>query len=160
MDANQTELRAAETILQRGVRVKSRAPLLFRMLGKKSITLTLRQPTGGALIRMGYWYLLTQLPMSKLENISIEEALLYQVKYGKLIYRALACLFLVGRFRTWLFLRPFSEYLRENLPFHDALRLLQLSILHGGLEDFMNITRLVRAKMITPPRLGQRTKRS
>ncbi|MDM1048061.1 hypothetical protein [Sphingobacterium hotanense] len=160
MDANQTELRATQTILQRGVRVRTRAPFLLRLLGKKTIVLTLRQPTGGSLMRMGYWFLMTHLPLHKLEKISVEEALLYKVKYGDHIYKALACLFLVGKVRTKLFLKPLSNYLKESLPVTDVLKLLQLVILNGGLEDFMNTTRLVRAKMITPPKLGQKAKRS
>lgn len=160
MDANKIELHATETLLQRGVRVRVRAPFFMRVFGKRKVVVTLREPTGGALSRMGYWYLQCQLPMEQLQEISVEDALLFKVKYGKNIYRALACLFLVDKRLTWLLLKSYSEWLSESITVKDALSLLQLSILHGGLKDFMTTTRLVRAKMITPPKLGQTTKMS
>ncbi|SMG35388.1 hypothetical protein [Sphingobacterium psychroaquaticum] len=152
MDANRTELHATETLLQRGVRVKARAPLWLRLLGKKTITLTLRAPTGGAFLRMGEWFLRCQLSVDQLQEISVQDALLFQVRYSRCIYRALACLFLVDRRLTKLFLRPYANYLREAITPKEALALLQLSILQGGSEDFMIITRFLRAKMITAPK--------
>jgi len=160
MDANNIELHATETLLQRGVRVGVRAPFFMRVFGKRKVVVTLREPTGGALSRMGYWYLQCQLPLEQLQEISVEDALLFKVKYGKNIYRALACLFLVDKRLTWLLLESYSEWLSESITVKDALSLLQLSILHGGLKDFMTTTRLVRAKMITPPKLGQTAKMS
>lgn len=160
MDANKIELHATETLLQRGVRVRVRAPFFMRVFGKRKVVVTLREPTGGALSRMGYWYLQCQLPMEQLQEISVEDALLFKVKYGKNIYRALACLFLVDKRLTWLLLESYSKWLSESITVKDALSLLQLSILHGGLKDFMTTTRLVRAKMITPPKLGHPTKMS
>lgn len=161
MEKNTVELHATETILQRGVRVKVRAPLLLRIFGLKTVSLTLRVPTAGALSRMGRWYLMCQLPLEKLEGISLEEALLFKVKYGRFIYNALACLFLGNRMLTRLFMKPFSRWLMESMSAAEALTLLQLVILHGGLEDFMNTTRLIRGKMLTPPKKsGPMTKRS
>lgn len=160
LDANKVELHATETLLEKGVRVRVQAPFFLRLFRKKTMEIVLRTPTGGALTRMGYWYLQCQLPADKLDAISVEDALLFRVRYGKYIYRALACLFLVGRFRTWLFIRIYSRWLEENLSTKDALSLLNLAIIHGGIADFMNTTRLVRAKMITPPKLGQMTPRS
>ena len=160
MDANNIELKASEIILQRGVRVKVRAPLLLRLIGKKTVGITLRVPTGGALVRMGTWYLKCGLSIEKLDQISIEEAMNFQVVYSEYIYKALASLFLGNKHLTWLFLRPYSNWLKESMTIPSALTLLQLVILHGGLEDFMNTTRLVKGITITPPNLGQKIKRS
>ncbi|WP_282635714.1 hypothetical protein [Sphingobacterium thalpophilum] len=160
LDANKVELHAAETLLQRGIQVFVKAPLFLRLFGKKRIKIRLGVPTAGALHRMGYWYLHCQLPAETKEGVSLEQALLFKVKYGRFIYRAIACLFLVGKWRTALFMKPVARWLEENMTVNDALTLLQLVILQGGLEDFMTTTRLVRAKMITSPRLGQTTKRS
>lgn len=160
MDANQTELHATETLLQRGVRVRVRAPLLLRLLFIKVITFTLREPTGGAYARMGEWFLKCQLSIDKLEQIAVEDALLFNVKYGGNIYRALACLFISNKLLTWLFLKPVSYWLKEGLPNRDTLTLLEMVIVHGGIKDFMTTTRYIRGVMITPPNLGQKTKRS
>lgn len=157
---NTVELHATETLLQRGVRVKVRAPLCLRMFGKKTFDLVLWTPTAGSLMRMGEWYLKCQLSIEKLESLSIEEAMSFQVKYGKFIYNALACLFLGNKLLTKVFLKPYSNWLKEYMTTQEALTLLQLVILHGGLEDFMNTTRLIRGKMLTPSKLGPQTKRS
>lgn len=160
MNTDQSELRATELLLQRGVRVKARAPLFLRLFGKKTVTLKLSDPTGGALMRMGRWYLMCQLSADQLEEISTEDALLFNARYGDYIYRALACLFIGNKLLTKLFLKPYSVWLRESLTVKDAFKLLQLVIVHGGLSDFMTTTRYIRSQMITVPRLGQRTKRS
>lgn len=154
-EAEKTELHAAETLLQRGVKVRARAPLLLRLLGKRTIVLTLRQPTGGALLRMGQWYLRCGIPQEQLEQMSVENALLFGLRYSNNIYNALACLLLVDKRITWLLMRPLANYLRESLTAKDALGLLSMSILYGGINDFMNTTRLVKSRMITSPNLGQ-----
>lgn len=153
--AEQIELHATETLLQRGVKVRARAPLLLRLFGKRVVTITLRQPTGGALLRMGEWYLRCGISYEELEDISINDALLFSVRYGNNIYNALACLFLVDKRLTWLLMKPVSNWLRESLSTKDTFSLLSLAILHGGIEDFIRTTRLVKKKMITSPSLGQ-----
>lgn len=160
MQANQTELRATETLLKRGVRVKVRAPFWLRLFGKKIIQLTLQTPTGGSLLRAGYWYLMCQLSIDKLEKISVEDALHFRVKYGDNIYKSLACLFIGNKLLTKLFLKPYASWIRESLTDSEALTLLQLVLVHGGLQDFMTTTRYIRGVMITAPKLGQVTKRS
>lgn len=160
MDANQAELHATETLLQRGVRVRVRAPLLLRLLFVKTIPLILSEPTGGAYTRMGRWYLRCQLAIDKLIEISVEDALLFNVRYSRNIYRALACLFIGNQVLTWLFMKPVAYWLRESLSNSSALTLLQLVIVHGGIKDFMTTTRYIRGVMITLPSLGHKTKRS
>lgn len=160
MDASKIELKATDAILQRGVRVRARAPLFLRLFCKRTIVLKLRPPTGGAYLRMGRWFLKCQLSMNDLEKLSVEDALLFQVRYADYVYKALACVFLVDKRLTKLFLKPYASYLREAMPVKEALALLQLTILQGGVEDFMTTTRFIRAKMITMIKLGQKTKRS
>src|SRR5690606_10928793 len=160
MDANRTELHATETLLQRGVRVRVRAPLFLRLFGKKTIVLTLSVPFAGAFIRMGRWFLLCQLSIERLEEISTQDALRFNVQYADNIYRALACLFIGNKLLTRLFLKPYENWLKESMTQSEALTLLQLVIVQGGLRDFMTTTRYIRGVMITIPKLGQATKRS
>lgn len=160
MKAIRTELHASETLLQRGVRVRVRAPLFLRLLFIKTIVLTLSVPYAGAFVRMGRWYLLCQLSIDKLEEISTQDALLFNVKYADNIYRALACLFIGNKLLTRLFLKSYANWLKESMTNTEALTLLQLAIVQGGLKDFMTTTRYIRGVMITVPKLGQTTKRS
>lgn len=160
MNANQTELHATETLLQRGVPIFLRAPLLLRLLGIKRIKWVLSAPRGGSFLRMGRQYLKCQLSIDKLEKISIEDTLGFQVKYSKYIYRALACLYLATPIKTRLFMKPVAWFLKETLTYKESLTFLQMVIIYGGSEDFMNTTRYIRGVMITAPNLGQKTKRS
>lgn len=160
MNANQTELHATEILLQRGVPIYLRAPLLLRLLGIKKIKWVLSAPRGGSYLRMGEQYLQCQLSIDKLENISIENAMLFQVRYAKYIYRALACLFLAKPLVTKLFMKPVAWWMKEALTPKEALTFLQMVIIYGGSEDFMITTRYIRGVMITIPNLGQKTKRS
>ena len=53
MDERQTKLRAADTILRKGVRVPIVSPpLLLRIFGMRRMSVTLRQPSMGGLIMM------------------------------------------------------------------------------------------------------------
>lgn len=154
------ELKASETLLQRGIRVRVRAPLWLRMFFVKTVVLKLSVPYGGALLRMGSWYLKCQLSIADLEKISLEDSLLFNVRYGENVYKALACLFIGNKLLTRIFLKPYASWLRENMTQKQCLQMLSLVIASGGLEDLMTTTRYIRGVMITAPRLGQVTKRS
>lgn len=160
MNANHTELHATETLLQRGVPIYLRTPLLLRLLGIKKIKWVLTAPRGGSYLRMGAQYLKCQLSIDKLEEVSIENAMLFQVRYAKYIYRALACLYLATPIKTKLFMKPVAWLLKEALTVKESLTILQMVIIYGGSEDFMITTRYIRGVMITIPHLGQKTKRS
>lgn len=160
MSANQTELHATETLLQKGVPIILRTPLLLRLLGIKKIKWTLSSPRAGSFLRMGREYLKCQLSIDKLEGMSIENALEFQVKYAKYIHRALACLYLATPLKTKLLMRPVAWLIKEGLTNKESLTILQMVIIYGGSEDFMTTTRYIRGVMITLPNLGQKTKRS
>src|SRR5690606_8493094 len=93
---------AAETILQRGVKVKARAPLLLRLVGIKRITLTLRHPTAGTLMRVASYYLRTGLTLEKLDGLKAEEALSVMAVHGTSLRRAVATALLNGWISGWL----------------------------------------------------------
>lgn len=152
----QTELHAAEAILQRGQKVKARAPLLFRLIGIKRITLTLRMPFAGTLHRVAAYYLKTGITVAQLEDVAAEEALELMVKHGDNIRKAVACALLNGYWSGLLFTRPLAWYLKWGLHDKTIFRILNLLIAFGGLADFMNTTRYIRGMMITAPNLGQK----
>lgn len=156
----QTELHAAEAILQRGQKVKARAPLLLRLIGIKRITLTLRMPFAGTLDRVAIYYLKTGIPVEKLNDISAEEALVLRAEHGDNLRKAVACALLNGYWSGWLFTRPLAAYLKWSLHDKTIFKILNLLIAFGGLADFMTTTRYIRGMRITAPNLGQKTKGS
>lgn len=156
----QTELHAAEAILQRGQPVKTRAPLLFRLFGIKRITLMLYMPYAGTLDRVAIYYLKTGIPVEKLNSISAEEALTLRAEHGNDLRKAVATAILNGYWSGKLFTRPLAAYLKWSLHDKTIFKILNLLIAFGGLADFMSTTRYIRAMRITAPNLGQKTKGS
>ncbi|ADY51514.1 hypothetical protein Pedsa_0942 [Pseudopedobacter saltans DSM 12145] len=156
----QTELHAVETLLQRGVKVKARAPLLFRLFGKKTIVFKLGQPKAGTLHRVASYYLRTGIDQTKLHEITSEEALTVISVHGKNIYKAVATAILNGYWSGMLFTKPFAWWLSWHLTPKAILTLMDILITYGGIQDFMTTTRLVRSMKLTAPNLGQKTKGS
>ena len=150
---------AAETILQRGVKVKIPAPWFIRWL-KKSWVVVLKSPVEGTMLRVATYYLSTGLKDEKLENITTEETLQLMQVHGKAISKAVACAILNGYWKGKLFTRPFAWYLRWHLTSEELFGLTTALVLFGGTADFMNTTRLVRKMKATTPNLGQMTKGS
>lgn len=154
------ERHAADTILQRGVKVKARAPLLLRLVGIKRITLKLRSPTAGTLMRIASYYLGTGLTAERLSEATAEEALAIMVVHGKALRRAVATAFLNGWISGWLLVKPMAWYLKWYFTDEAICTILDLLITYGGTKDFMNTTRYLRAMKITAPTLGQKAKGS
>lgn len=153
MESMHTELRVAEALLQRGVRVKVRTPLLF------SVTLKLRHPTAGTLHRVASYYLRSGITQQMLESVSVEDALMLMVKSKRMIYRAVAA-GIINSFWLGVLIRPLAFWLSWGMNTKMVISLLNILIVHGGLEDFMSTTRLIRQMKLTAPNLGQKTKGS
>lgn len=154
-----TERLAAETILQRGVKVKIAAPWFIRWL-KKTITLRLTSPFEGTLLRVSRYYLSTGLSEQQLDKVTIEDSLALMSLHGKSISKAVACGILNGYWKGMLFTRPLAWYLRWNLKPKELFALTTALLIYGGASDFMNTTRLVRKMKTTTPNLGQTPKES
>jgi len=156
----QIEKLAADTILQRGVKVKVPAPLLFRMVGVKHISLKLTSPFEGTLHRVASYYLSTGITLEEIEQATAEKALEIMAVHGKPLNKAVASAILNGYWAGKLFTKPLAWYLRWHCRPLEIFALLSLVILHGGVADFMNTTRSVRLMKLTAPNLGQATKGS
>ena len=152
----QVEQFAADTILQRGVKVNIPAPLLFRIVGKKTIGVTVTSPFEGTMHRVASYYLSTGLTTDQLEGITIEQALELHIKHGKAISKAIAVAILNGYITGYLFTKILAKYLRWHCKPAELYSLTTLLIIHGGIQDFINTTKSVRTMTtITQPRKGQ-----
>ena len=151
-----TERLAAETILQRGVKVKIAAPFFLRWIGKKTITLKLTSPFEGTMYRVSAYYLSTGIKDDVLEDLSTEEALALMSVHGKAISKAVACAVLNGFWSGKLFTRILAWYLRWHCKPNELFSLISFLLVYGGASDFMNTTRSVRQMKATTPNLGQK----
>lgn len=156
----QVEQFAADTILQRGVKVKIPAPFFLRVFRKKTINLTVTSPFEGTLHRVASYYLSTGITAEQLEGLTVEKALVLNKSHSKAISKAVAVAILNGYVSGWLFTKILAKYLRWHLKPVEMYTLVSLLIIHGGIQDFMNTTKSVRMMMITTPKKGQKTKGS
>lgn len=163
MDNPAIEQLAAEQVLQDGARMKMRAPLMLRLLGKKFITLRVRSLTMGTMQRVSRYYLSTGLKEEQLDGVSFEEALAIMSAHGVAISKAVACAWLNGYWRGRLFTRPLAWMIREGATPAQVLNVTTLILVYGGVQDFMSTTRSVRVLKTMShlkPNLGQKTKGS
>lgn len=156
----QVEQFAADTILQRGVKVKVPAPLLLKLVGKKTISLTITSPFEGTMHRVASYYLSTGITTDQLEGITAEAALELMAKHGKTISKAVAVAILNGYVSGWLFTKLLAWYLRWNLTANQMFTFTTLIVIHGGVQDFIDTTKSVRKMMITQPKQGQKVQGS
>ncbi len=97
-----TEQHAAENLLQRGVKIKIAAPRFIRW-AKKTISLKVGSPYQGTLLRISSYYCGMGIQDNKLENLTVEEALLLMKVHGVALSKAVACAVLNGYWSGRLF---------------------------------------------------------
>ena len=149
------ELQAANSLLKRGVRYKLPAPLLFRLLGSKHISINITPLYAGTELRIAA--LLSEKGITEEKLNEDPSKLMYQHYNDILKIVALASLnrLAISRLAMWLriwLLRQASVWQLYEL--YAAIR--QFS----GTGPFLIITRLVIQTRMTAPNLGQTAKGS
>jgi hypothetical protein len=151
---------AADTILQRGVKVKIPAPFLLRIFRKKTINVIISSPFEGTMHRVASYYLSTGITFDILEGITVETGIELYAKHGKTISKAVAVAILNGYVKGWLFTKPLAWYLRWHLKPIQLFALTTTLIVYGGVQDFINTTKSVRRMTLTQPKVGQKVQGS
>jgi hypothetical protein len=146
------ERRAAETILEKGVRVKLPAPFLLRLLFIRNIHLVLRQPNMGTLLNFSTEALKSKMDVSKLKDGNIMEALTMVCEKAVPVSRMLAYLFLRSEWKIKLFTRLTAHYLLWALTPTRQAEIFLLAVAFGRVEDFTTTIRLIEAMKITTPK--------
>lgn len=156
-ESPQLEKLAAERLLERGVSMQMRAPFFLRWFGKKTVALTVTSPKMGTMLEVSRLYLSTGITSKQLKGVSHEEALGLLHSGGKLITRAVAVAWLNGKWKIKLFARPLSHYMLWHCKPIEILTIIDMILLFGGTQSFMNTTRSVRMikTMTTKPKLGR-----
>ena len=149
------ERMAADQILERGARMKMRAPLLLRLIGIKEIGITIKSPYEGTLHRVASYYLATGIKSEQLDDITHEQALGLMVAHGKDLRKAVACAWLNGYWRGKLFTNIAATYMKWHCKPVEICTIATIVLIYGGAADFMNTTRSVRMMKLTTPRTGQ-----
>lgn len=136
---NTVEQRAADTLLDKGVPISMRAPLLLRLFGKKRIGATIYNPTGGTLLKINSYYLSMGITATGLAEMDFNGLLSAQVSNHKKVYKAISCALLNNRILQFLFVKILAWWMSDSLSYKSACRLYEVLLLQGGIEDFTNI---------------------
>lgn len=137
MDERQMKLRAADTILRKGVRVPIVSPpLLLRIFGMRRMSVTLRQPSMGGLIMMSRIVTDMGLDPEQFSSLSVAECYRLVERYGDRIVRILA----IGILRYWPLVylnRPLAAWLRWRIEPSLLSYALHLMLTLNDTADFI-----------------------
>lgn len=150
--ANETERRAAETILERGVRVKLPAPRFLRLLGKKEISVTIRQPGMGTLLNVSELSLKSGFSFEGIDSGNLDAAHQLIAGHTKTLMRIVAVILLRSKWRIRLFSGMLSRWLLWKLTPNRLLEMVLMIVTFSGVQDFTNTIRLIRSMSVTMPR--------
>jgi hypothetical protein len=148
-----TEQNAADTILEKGVRVKLPAPFFLRLFCRE-IGLVLRQPKYGTLLYVSRISLKAGFDVSKLESGELGEVHELLRRNIMPLSRIMAVLFLNGKWKIRLFARPVARWLMWKLTPRKMAEIALLAVAFAGYEDFTTTIRLIGAMRMkaTAPR--------
>lgn len=143
MDRQQsTQLRAADTLLEQGVRVPcAPAPLFLRLFGRRTWSVTLRQPTLAGLLRISRLVVTMGLDPADLEGLDLARAYRLTDSQGRLALEILAEA-VRGR-RTWIPRRLLARWLGRHLLPADFARAWLVFMQINGVADFTTSIRLI-----------------
>lgn len=147
------EAAAARALLEQGIKVPVRAPLLFRLFGKKKISLIVPPPVLGTLYRIGEIVEASGMERVLSGETAITMAQIHR-EYIKPMCRIVAIALLNGKFTGSAFAAPLAAWLRWSLsPLYLFTIVRKLEALR--LDDvFMNTIRSTVAMKMTAPKLS------
>lgn len=155
-----TETRAADSILEKGVKVQVKAPFILRICRKKTIPLIIYQPTMGNKLRINRLYLKMGITPETLDGCTQEVADALMVKHSQTLLRIIAIALCNGFIMPWLLNRPLAFWLKWKLDPKDVCVMAQVLVAFSGTEHFTNTIRLIQGLMITSPNLSQQAQGS
>lgn len=138
-----------------GIKVRSIAPSLLRIFGKRFITMTVKQPSGGTLIRIAKYWNKTGADLNTVSSISDQAALLYFQRHGYDMSKALAAAILNSWLLGLFFTRPLAAFIRSHVKPEPIIKTLELVLLYGGIDDFLHMARLIRSTKLTAPNINK-----
>jgi hypothetical protein len=153
----QTEQRAAETLLNKGIKVRVSSPLLFRLFGKRQFHPVIRPPALGTIVRIRKEYLSAGLTNEDIQNIATANIDELVKKLAKPLSRIAAYGLLNSYWLGLLFGRLLGGYLYRHMDANEFTTAIKVIIMMGDRTDFTNIITLVAKMDITTPTMSQTT---
>lgn len=151
------EEKAAVTLLDKGIKVPVKAPLLFRLFGKRLVHIVVRSPRLGTLYRLSLLIVRAGLTEEILNGEKPHQLILSYVKPMTQI-AAQAWL------NNWICGRVFGGlvafWFRWSMDNIKLLGLCRVLVTLTGSEAFPNSITLVTSLKVTSPRMSQQTEGS
>lgn len=152
MDASRIERKAAETILERGVRVTLPAPRFLQMLGKKTVNATLRQPTLGTLHTVSSLALKAGFSFEGIDKGDLDAAHQLINQHAATAAKIIAVVLLNSRLKIKLFAGIYGWLLMDRINSRRLAEITVLIVTLSGVQDFTTTIRLIRTMTVTGAR--------
>lgn len=148
MNEQQTKLRAADALLERGVRVRRvRAPFILSIFGIRTWDIVLRQPVFADLIRVSRIIVSMGLNPADLEGLTQEGAFRIVRQHGASALRVLA----VVAAPRWIPIRLYAWWMGRILTPTQFAEAWVVFTLTSGTADFISTIRLMlKADNLSP----------
>lgn len=136
---NHVEMNAADSLLDRRLKINVPAPWLLRLFGKKTVPIYVKRPVGQNLFRMASLYVKMDIDLVKLQNGEMRTLLECIGRNAVTVSRIIAFGMIRGNISAFLFNRPLAYYLRSYMDMRSMAELTKIIVLISTGEDFVSI---------------------
>lgn len=136
---NHVEMNAADSLLDRRLKINVPAPWLLRLFGKKTVPIYVKRPVGQNLFRMASLYVKMDIDLMKLQNGEMRTLLECIGRNAVTVSRIIAFGMIRGNISAFLFNRPLAYYLRSYMDMRSMAELTKIIVLISTGEDFVSI---------------------
>jgi hypothetical protein len=146
--AENTEKRAAEVLLDRGVSWPVQAPWFLRIFGKKKVRLSVRALKLGTLLELSLLYAEMGIDPEDMKNNPHELIR----KHLKTVCRITALCILNSEVKIKLFTKPLARYIRWAFTGNMLFEVMFFIITYSAVKSFSNTIRLIGDLSMTAPK--------
>lgn len=154
---NIIEMNAADSLLNRRLKINIPAPWLLRKLGLPTIPVFIKRPVAQNLLRMASLFSRMDIDLKELKAGELGTLLECVGRNTVTMSRIIAHGMIRGNISAFLFNRPLASYLRSYMDMRGMAELTKIIVLICGGEDFVPIITSVSSLRLTEPTESQTT---
>lgn len=153
---NQVETHAADALLDNRLKINLPAPWIVRKLGKKTVPVWVRLPTGETLARMARLFTRMDIELKELKAGDLGTTLECIGRNAVTVSRIIAHGMIRGTMASLLLNRPLAWYLRCYMDMRTMAELTHILVLLSSPEAFLNIINSVATLNQMAPTMSQK----
>lgn len=154
---NRVEMKAADALLDRRLKINLPAPWLLRLFGVRTVGYWMKLPVGENVFRMARLFVKMNIDAKKLKEGDIGTLMEYIARHGENVSRLIAYGMIRGAFFARIFNRPLARYIRCNMDMRGMAELMKIIVLTCNGQDFASIIASAANLRMTEPTLSQPT---